>query len=190
MKKLPIITTKKILSWNPCNEARPFIPKGWKGTVLDILAYPVPKDGYLRYDWIIWLVTNEKCYPNQSIANRILRLLACDCAERALKKCGDNPDPRSINAVKVARRFANGNATEEELAAARAAAGYAAGYAAGAAARAAARAAAGAAAGAAARAAARDAAGAAAWDAAGAARAAENKWQLKRLKKITERELT
>ena len=82
-------------------------------------------------------------------------------------------DQRSVTALDVAGRHANGAATDEELAAARAAAwdaAWAAAWAAaGAAAGAAARAAAWDAAWAAARAAARDAAWAAAWDAAWAA---------------------
>ena len=56
---------------------------------------------------------------------RELRLFACDCAERALRRereAGHEPDPRSWNAITVARRFAAGEATAEELAAADAAA--------------------------------------------------------------------
>ena len=99
---------------------------------------------------------------------RTARLFACDCAERVLpifeKEYPDNKRPR--NAIEVARKFANGDATQEELAAARAAAWAAGGAAGGAAAWTAARAAAGAAAGYAAR------------DAAGAA---EQKWQNEKL---------
>jgi hypothetical protein len=116
------------------------------------------------------------------------RLFACDCASWALTLI-EKPDARSVEAVRVARLFAVGEANQEQLAAAWAAAGDAAGAAARGAARAAAwdaargvawdaawdaargaaRAAAGAAAGDAAGAAAGDAAGAAAGDAAGAA---------------------
>jgi hypothetical protein len=88
------------------------------------------------------------------------RHFACDCADDALRLVA-NPDPRSVEAVRVARAFADGLATGQELAAAwdaaRAAARDAAWDAARAAARAAAWAAAWAAAGDAARAAARDA---------------------------------
>ena len=49
------------------------------------------------------------------------RLFAVWCAREALKLI-DNPDPLSIAAVDVAERYANGEATIEELAAARAAA--------------------------------------------------------------------
>jgi hypothetical protein len=52
---------------------------------------------------------------------RTMRLFACDCAERALEKTS-NPDPRSVEAIRVARAYANGQATAEQLAAARAAA--------------------------------------------------------------------
>ena len=49
--------------------------------------------------------------------DRTLRLFACDCAERALKLV-QNPDPCSVAAIEVARRFADGKAIEKELAAA------------------------------------------------------------------------
>jgi hypothetical protein len=128
--------------------------------------------------------------------DRTARLFACDCAERVLPLYErDYPgDQRPRQAIAVARCYANGQATDNELAAAWDAAWDAAGAAAGDAAwdaaRAAARAAAGAAAWDAARAAARAAAGAAAWDAAraaagaaawAAARAAERAWQTARL---------
>ena len=86
------------------------------------------------------------------------RLFACDCADRALVRIA-TPDPRSVAAVVVARRFANGDATVKELDAARYAAWTAAGGAAGYAAVYAAGYAAG------------DAARSAAWD-------AEREWQL------------
>src|SRR5512137_2428431 len=50
--------------------------------------------------------------------NRTLRLFACRCARRALGRVA-NPDPRSVNAVDVAERFANGLASREELRGAR-----------------------------------------------------------------------
>jgi len=55
--------------------------------------------------------------------DRTARLLACDCAERIVHLCDD---PRSQQVIDIARRYANGTATEEELAAARAAAWVAA----------------------------------------------------------------
>lgn len=52
---------------------------------------------------------------------RTQRLFACDCAERALETAG-NSDPRSVDAVRVARLYAVGESSKEQLAAARAAA--------------------------------------------------------------------
>ena len=51
--------------------------------------------------------------------DREWRLYACDCAERALlreREAGREPDPASWSAVEVSRRFAVGEAAEEELA--------------------------------------------------------------------------
>jgi len=94
--------------------------------------------------------------------DRSARLFAVWCAREALSLI-DETDPRCLTACDVAERYANGDATEEELAAARAAAWAAARDAACDAARAAARAAA------------CDAAWAAAWAAARAAWDAQNK---------------
>ena len=54
-------------------------------------------------------------------AEFVLREWGCDCAERALKKAGVI-DERSWNAIKTARLYNRGKATEGDLAAARAAA--------------------------------------------------------------------
>ena len=113
-----------------------------------------------RSDWMLWLLARTVVHKTDPR----LRLMACDFGEAVLHLVPEGED-RPRKAIEVARRFANGEATEEELAAARDAAWDAA----WAAARAAARDAAWDAARAAARAAARDAAWAAAWDAAWAA---------------------
>jgi hypothetical protein len=124
----------------------------------------------------------------------LMRLFACDCAERALiseREAGREPDERSWTAVAVARRYALGEATDAELDDARADAYAAASAAAWNTARAAA--------GASARAAARAAASAAAWaaDAAGAADSAaardaawadEGTWQCEHLAQMLEEE--
>ena len=65
---------------------------------------------------IIWLLCN-KLY----MSDRDMRLFAVWCAREALKLV-DSPDPRSIEACNVAERFANGEATSEELGVAYAAA--------------------------------------------------------------------
>ena len=61
----------------------------------------------------LWTVMHEGV-----IDERTLRLFACDCAERAVSRI-KKPDARSLAAIEVARRFANGEATADELDAAR-----------------------------------------------------------------------
>ena len=112
---------------------------------------------------------------------RTARMFACDCAERVLPIYErDYPgDARPRTAIEVARRYADGNATQEELDAAEAAAGAVARAAEWGTAWVAAWAAAGAAAGAAVEVAAGAAAWATAW--AAAARDAECTWQTQHL---------
>ena len=119
-----------------------------------------------------------------------LRLFACWCLRQIWHLLTDE---RSKNAVEVLEKYANGEASKEELAVARDAAWAVAGDAARAAAWDAARAAAWDAAWDAARAAARAAAWAAAWAAArdaalDAARDAERKWQIRHLLKLLKTE--
>ena len=109
-------------------------------------------DECTKSEWMFWLIIKSKTNAN----DKQLRLIAVRCARRVQYLMTDQ---RSLIALDVAERFANGEATEEELDAAWAAAWDAA--------RDAARDAAGDAAWAAARAAAGDASGAAAWAAAG-----------------------
>lgn len=130
-------------------------------------------DNCPRVDWLLWIADKMGKRPD----DRTLRSFAVWCARSTPlsdgRKTGDLlTDPRSLAALEVAERFADGQATNDELYAAQAAAWAAA----QAVAQAAARDAAWAAAWAAAPAAARGAVRAAAWDAvraaAGAAQAA------------------
>ncbi len=61
----------------------------------------------------LWSVLREEFIPAP-----ILHEFACVCAEYAISLL-DNPDPRSIKAVEVKRAWLRGEATDEELAAAR-----------------------------------------------------------------------
>ena len=152
---LPVFTIDDIRNFRPrpCYDPSRYLPEGWQGTALDVLdVKDCPAADRL------WVVLREEC-----VSSRTLRLFAVWCARQALALV-DNPDQRSVAACDTAERFANGEATERELAAARAAAWDAAWTAARDAAWAAASAAAGAAASAAAGAAAWAAASAAAWD--------------------------
>lgn len=155
--ELPRVTLDEFLSFKPCwlddekgrRRLRYYARKlGGSADALEILALRrIPAEDRL------WAVLRAEFIPD-----RILHEFACRCAEDALSRI-DNPDPRSINAIAVKRRWIAGEATDEELAAARAAAETAADAAARTDTRAAAWAA-------------RAAAWAAAWDAARAARAA------------------
>ena len=113
------VTIDQVMSWNPCNPpyTREYVTKlfGRRKTLtaLQILDLKIPVGDRL------WAVLRPEL-----IDDRTLRLFACDCAERALKrdrKIGREPDKRLWDAIKVARKFAYGKATKEKLAAARAA---------------------------------------------------------------------
>jgi hypothetical protein len=177
------VTIDEVLSWKPCDtysrEAlKKLAGRKRKMSALQILALKIPvPDRFLA-------ILNHGF-----LSDKDLRLFACDCAEHVLHFFEEKypTDKRPRKCIEVARRFALGEATAEEMAAARAAAWAAARDAAWAAARAAARDAAWAAA----RDAARDAAWAVAWDAAwdaarDAAWAKEWAWQVKRLKRYLE----
>ena len=74
------------------------------------------RDKVKKKEDILWVLLR-----NDFMSDKDMRLFAVWCAREALKLV-DNPDPRSINACDVAERYANGEATDEELAAAWAAA--------------------------------------------------------------------
>ena len=110
-----ILTVEKILSVNPC--------QSWTRKRIEALIAPrafVLHDTALRDSRVptedrVWLGIALLDDPRR-------RLFACDCAERALgreRDAGHELDPRSWAAVEVARRYARGEATDEELAAAR-----------------------------------------------------------------------
>ena len=140
---LPTKTIQDIREMDPCYDPTKYLPENWIGTALDILnVEDAPAQDRL------WVVCRQGW-----IDDRTLRLFAVWCAREALEMI-DDPDPRSVAACDVAERYANGEATDKELAAASAAASDAARAAASTAARAAAWAAASTAARAAARAAA------------------------------------
>ena len=63
-------------------------------------------------NWMLWLVYN---HPNEA-TDKELRLIAVKCARQVQHLMKDK---RSTDALDVAERFANGEATQEELTAAR-----------------------------------------------------------------------
>jgi len=100
-----LITIADIEALNPCYSPTRYLPEDWKGTLTDILDLKEcpAKDR-------IWVVT-------KLLDDRTNRLFAVACAREALSLI-PNPDPRSIAACDVAERYANGQASDEELAAA------------------------------------------------------------------------
>ena len=105
------INNELIRSFSPCYDpAKKNIPEDETLTVIDwVNKYreTVPaKD-------IIWLLCR-----NEFLSDKDLRLFAVWCAREALTLV-NNPDQRSIEACNVAERYANGEATDEELRTAR-----------------------------------------------------------------------
>lgn len=98
-------TLTDIDALNPCFDPRTVAPANWSGTLLDILN----AENVKAVDRI-WVVTGL-------LDDKTNRLFAVWCAREALKLV-ENPDPRSVAACDVAERFANGDATGEELTAA------------------------------------------------------------------------
>ena len=111
-------TLNKIKKHRPCSD-------GWE-KLLKFLGKAEADDEQLSYLRILESNGLDDCLwaaraDDSEDAEKFWRLLACDFVEHM------NPtDPRSINAIAVARKFANGDATEEELAAAMASAARAA----------------------------------------------------------------
>ena len=155
------ITLRQILAAEPCYDPR---ERG-------LIPHDHDLDAPISFREIIDVAGLDDaiwCLQANPTLRSIARWFALDCVERVRHLM---TDPRSTNALDVARRYLAGEASQDELAAARDAAKDAAR--------------------AAAWAAAKDAARAAAWDAAwDAAWAAERAWQAARLIELTEGDVT
>ena len=112
------INNDLIRSFGPCYD--PSEKKIPDGETLSVLDWVEKYRSVVPAEDIIWLLCS-----NEFMAERDLRLFAVWCAREALSLI-DSPDPRSVAACGVAERYANGEASQEELAAARAAADAAA----------------------------------------------------------------
>ena len=115
MKKITKISNRIIRRFNPCYDPAEL---GIKESEYLPIAEAVEKyrDAVKNKEDIIWLLCRE-----QFMSDKDMRLFAVWCAREALKLV-DNPDRRIVNACDVAERFANGEATRDERAAARSAA--------------------------------------------------------------------
>ena len=104
----------KSLNWSDFDQHKPcYSPQerygDFSGTILDIL-----KDERVPDDEKIWAFTREGIMDD-----RTLRLFAVGCARKVQHLMADQ---RSINALDVAERYANGLASDEDLASAKKAA--------------------------------------------------------------------
>lgn len=107
---MKVYTLNDIRALKPCYDPANHLPQNWMGTIEDIFNVETcPAKDRL---WVaIGLVEKEDNGP------RINRLFAVKCARREFAHVLF-PDPRSVTACDVAERFANGDATPDELSAA------------------------------------------------------------------------
>ena len=120
MSKLLLMTPKQFCdATNACKDGRKWALT--QPTMADVW------DNCPRADWLVWI--SDKLGHRSD--DRTLRLFAIWCARNTPvadgRKTGDLlTDPRSLAALEVAERYAHGNATDDELYAARSAASVAA----------------------------------------------------------------
>jgi hypothetical protein len=112
------ISNKIIRQFNPCYDPSKFITD--ETEELTVKEWVEKYRNLIPTDDIIWLLLRK-----EFLSEKDLRLFAVWCAREALKFV-ENPDERSVEVCNVAERYANGQATKEELDAARNAANDAA----------------------------------------------------------------
>ena len=100
---------------------------GWLGPVICPFE-PAPDTEIIDADDKLVCRKGRIGEPYANWNERTMRLFACDCAERVLANFEERypDDKRPREAIAVARRFANGEATREELGAATSSATYSA----------------------------------------------------------------
>src|SRR5271165_4559279 len=103
------ITPKEIRELKPCYDPGKYLKEDWQGTAIDILNL---KDAPVSDR--LWVVLRL-----DFVSERTMRLFAVWCARQVQHLMTDK---RSIDALDVSQRFAMGEATQQELAAARGAA--------------------------------------------------------------------
>ncbi len=101
------INNALIRSFSPCYDPSRYIKD--EVETLSVVEWVSKYRGTVPDEDIIWLLCHK-----EFLSDKDLRLFAVWCAREALKLI-DNPDPRSIEACNVAERYANGEATKEEL---------------------------------------------------------------------------
>ena len=101
------INNELIRSLTPCYDPSRYVKD--EVETLSVLEWVAKYRGKVPDKDIIWLLCHK-----EFLSDKELRLFAVWCAREALKLV-DNPDPRSVEACNVAERYANGEATDEEL---------------------------------------------------------------------------
>lgn len=110
------VTRRAAIACNACRDAR-----NWSAEWLaehggdddtPILLTVVLDDSPRVLDWALWAL---RCAEPVAVRDRIARLFAADCAERVVALAYS---PLATEAIAVARRYATGGATGEELEAA------------------------------------------------------------------------
>jgi hypothetical protein len=109
-------TINDIRSWKPCYDPSRHLTESWKGNAVDIL-----ENRDIPFQDRLWVVLRTEL-----VSERTMRLFAVWCYRQTLVFLPDQ-DKRCIEAANVAEKFANGEATIEELTAA-GSAGWSAGW--------------------------------------------------------------
>jgi len=104
---MKVYTVADIQALKPCSNHDPliYVDITWSGTVIDILK--CTQVSAVNRLWVVYRLLDDKT----------LRLFAVACARHALASVV-NPDIRSIEACNIAAKYANGEATKDELMAA------------------------------------------------------------------------
>jgi len=95
-----------IREWKPCYDPNRHLSEDFRGTALTILD-----NDKISFEDRMWVVLRTDL-----VSEKLMRLFAVWCARQVQHLM---TDPRSTNALDVAEKFANGEATKEELDAAR-----------------------------------------------------------------------
>ena len=96
-------TIKDIRDFEPCYDPNKYLPENWSGTILDIL-----NNKAIPFEDRLWVICR-----NEFVSDKLMRLFAVWSARQVQHLMQDQ---RSINALDVAERFANGLATQQEMA--------------------------------------------------------------------------
>ena len=100
------LTIADIRNLRPCHDPIKFLPETWSGTIIDILDIKE-----CSFEDRLWVILHT-----EFVSDKLMRLFAVWCARQVQHLM---TDARSIVALDVAEKFANGLATKDELFAAR-----------------------------------------------------------------------